>query len=101
MYSSGGTTTATALSLDSNTFKNNSVRLHRHNPAVLVRAVGWRADRSKMLSQAVSVGGAVALNSISTLNMSGNTFSSNMAGQGGALFVAGTSTSELGIQSSR
>ena len=61
---------------------------------------------SHLLSQATDyqngVGGAVALNNVITLNMSGNAFVDNTAGlQGGALFFVGTTTSSLGVQSSR
>lgn len=60
-----------------------------------------RLAEGAVLLQATAVGGAVALNSISTLNMSENTFIGNTAGQGGGLFVQGTTTSQLGIQSSK
>ena len=68
---------------------------------ILASLVCGMAAEGAALLQATAVGGAVALTSILTLNMSGNIFIGNSAGQGGGLFVSGTTTSELGIQSGR
>ena len=107
MYSNGQTTSPTALFLDGNTFTNNTVRLNElclptfGVPLKLVPTL--RHPRPLQATDPQSaVGGAVSMNNIITVNMTGNTFVANTAAlQGGAMFAVGTTTSTLGLQSSR
>ena len=104
MFSNGQTTSPTALSVNGNTFTNNTVR---PNVCPCILTNGKRLPTcSKLVPLQVTVpqtgvGGAISLNNIISLNMTENSFTDNTAAQGGALFVVGTSTSSLGLQSSR